>query len=190
MSPAEILIADLALLNVQLVVDGENLHYQGPKGAVTSDHLRRLKALKPEIRERLIEQEGAIRWRMRIMLATDPPRYDLDMFWPDEDADGNPLTTQEPGRCSSCDEPQPYDQDGKCVLCALASYRVHRIERGLEPRPVVDEPVRPERPRLPSWTCRCGGNAVGELLVCLFCKTPRHEGEMYTSQQALLENAS
>ncbi len=92
MNPAEILIADFAVLDVQLVVDGENLHYQGPKGAVTTDHLQRLKHLKPEIRQRLIDQEDAIAWRVRYMLASDPPIFSM--------LDLEPVA----GQCSSCAE--------------------------------------------------------------------------------------
>lgn len=132
MNLAASLIAELTLLDVQLIVDGENLRYQGPKGAVTPDHIERLKNLKPEIRQRLIDQEAAIAWRVRIMLASDPPRFDLEMFEPDATA---PITRRRPGRCPICDEPQPRGQNGKCVLCALASIRVSRVVDGLDAPP-------------------------------------------------------
>jgi len=131
MNPAMLLIAELRLLDVELVVDGENLRYQGPKGAVTPEHIQRLKSLKSEIRDRLIAEEDALSWRVDVMLASDPPTFWVLQLPP------------KPGQCWSCQEPQPLNQDGKCTLCCLASVRVSRIVDGIDPQ--VDEETQAER---------------------------------------------
>jgi len=167
MNAASDLIAELAVLDVQLVVDGETIRYQGPKGAVTPDHLRRLKELKPEVRQRLLDQEEAITWRVRVMLASDPPVFSMLNLPP------------RPGRCSSCDEPQPYGQDGKCTLCCLASIRVSRVVDGFDAPPEDEIVPVAERVRLPSWDCPCGANVAGDWSYCPHpdCGRPRDAQE-------------
>jgi hypothetical protein len=157
MNPAASLVAELAMLDVQLVVDDQNLRFQGPRGTVTPEHIHRLKALKPEIRQRLIDQEEAIAWRVQIMLATNS--FVCWEFPP------------HPGHCQSCDEPTGPNEGDRCVLCRLAAYRVGRIVDG-EAAPPEEVPA-PDPVRLPSWDCVCGGNAIGELLACLFCGAPK-----------------
>ncbi len=105
--------------------------------------------------------EDEITWRVRYMLASDPPTFWLLNLPP------------KPGQCWSCEEPQPFGQDGKCTRCCLAAVRVSRIVDGLDAPPEDESVPVVDRVRLPSWDCSCGGNAVGELLVCLFCGAPK-----------------
>jgi len=165
MNLAADLIAELAVIDVRLVVDGENLRYQGPKSAVTPDHLRRLKELKPEIQQRLIDQHDAITRSVRVMLASDPPVFSMLNL------------SLKPGFCPSCAEPQPLNQDTKCVVCCLASIRVGRVVDGID-TPPEDEIVPVVEPiRLPSWDYSCGVNVAGDWSWCLSCQVSRAEAE-------------
>lgn len=125
MNAAESLLADLSMRDIDVTVDGDRLRCRGPKGALTPDLDARITVLKPALIARLEAQEDAIAWRVHIMLATDS-----FVVW---EFDGPPR----PGRCSSCDEPQPYDQDGECVLCCLASIRVMQELKARESLPEV-----------------------------------------------------
>jgi hypothetical protein len=167
MNAAALLIGELSLLDVHLIVDGEDLRYQGPKGTVTPEHLHRLKALKPEIRQRLLDQEQEIAWRVHLMLATDsfvvwefPPR---------------------PGFCLSCDEPVGRNEGDRCALCRLAAVRVGRVVDGLDAPP--EEVPAPDPVRLPSWDCVCGANVVGDWTYCPHpdCGRPRTNAHMHKS---------
>jgi len=172
MSPAR-LIGELRLLGVEIHRNGDRISCRAAKGVLTPDHAHQLRELKPEILARLDAEEDAISWRVRYMLASDPSTFSLLNLPP------------KPGQCWSCEEPQPYGQDGKCVLCALAAVRVGRVVDGLDAPPEDEIVPVAERVRLPSWDCSCGANVVGGWSYCPVCQKPKRERE-----QSIMEVAS
>jgi len=166
LSAAALLIGELLLRDIDLVVDGDQLRCRGPKGALTPELAGRITALKPELRQRLLDQEGEIAWRIRVMLISDPVVFSI--------LDLEPVA----GQCSSCAEPQPYGQDGRCTLCSLAGIRVGRVVDGKD-APPEDDPVPVHtRVRLPSWDCPCGANVVGDWTWCPSCRKSKAQGNM------------
>jgi len=172
------LLTELRSLGMRVERIGDQLNCRSPRGVLTPEHAKHLRALKPGILALLDAEEYEITWRVNYMLASDPPIFSLLNL--------EPIA----GQCWSCEEPQPYGQDGKCTLCCLAAFQVDRIVRGIEPTPAVDKPVRSERPRLPSWDCPCSANVAGDWTWCPVCQKPKSERDMYISQPALLEVGS
>lgn len=113
MTAAEHLLMTLRMLNIRVRLDGETIRCRAARGPIPNDLVHRIRDLKPHLIELLSGEQQEIDWRVDALgagLFADRPE-------------------RTPGFCAWCGAPMPYEQTGKCVLCAIASARFRRRER-------------------------------------------------------------
>ena len=124
MTDAPRILCDLRALGVRVEPDGDDVRFRAPRGVLTPDLVRRLKALKPRMRALLVAEDADIAWRADAIRA----RVAASVGGPDAFVVRD--TPPAPNRCRSCGDPPPAGGTAKCTLCCLASARAWDGIRG------------------------------------------------------------
>ncbi len=118
MNDAADVLCDLRVLGVRVELDGDEVRCRAPRGALTPDLVRRLRAAKPQVQALLVAEDAEIAWRADAIGA----RVAASAGGPDAFVVRD--TPPAPNRCRSCGDPTPDGGTAKCPLCCLASARV------------------------------------------------------------------
>lgn len=111
---AALLLAQVRRLGVQLVIEGEMLLVDAPKGVLTAVLREALAAHKHELLELLRGDDPEVAWRLEAMRKQVPPSGPI----PDLIAREAPIR---PGTCFSCGDPLTANQHYRCRPCAVAA---------------------------------------------------------------------
>jgi hypothetical protein len=117
MTDASELLVDLRCHGIRVDLDGDEIRLRAPRGILTTEMVRAVRAIRPQVQALLVAEEAEIAWRVAAMtdrIGDGPLPVELVV-------DDRP---EEPGTCRSCGDPTPYGQTGKCTLCCLASSRL------------------------------------------------------------------